>query len=484
MPRVSIKSADAILAALSAPAEPIDGGPVDAARSALATLWLIPWCCDPGIQVALFARTPGEDAFRPIFTVQGIEDAPGWLVAEFGKAVARLSPGTEVELAAANIGWVKRDSRASVDARLVAGNQRYRGRVVDGARMELTHAWPRLPAGTLHRAIALFEQVADTNDDWAESEAEAAEAIALGRQSFYFCGNKFRAATEPVGRSIAVDGRWRAFVALLFFRLRFAAGPWDVQAWRDIDEDNKRKFDAWQKQFHDALAQERERKRPKLLDVVHSSGRGDYGRTDVPVLPWVDDHMLYSCFSQRNDPRMPSDGSRTLTLAEAVDIIDRDMAAIDHPVIDNLAGEILDSFALRCYSDGRRLATLNISVRDGVFEYSFYSRMADGGWIVTTTRRETAFLKVPALTAALRSIDARGAEPSSSSAIPGAMVSIHAANLAVGPLHALHLARAGAATAARTAPSPGSLEQAAQWIDAFLETCASAAQTGSIAFEG
>lgn len=471
MARVSRKTAEAILANLPPnPPVPVDGGPIVATHSALATLWLIPWFCDPSVQAVLLTRADGLHEWQPVFVAQGIEDTPAWLIAKFAAAAGKLAPGTEFEIAAANTGWVMRDTHVRVDALLTAGNQRYRGTIEANGRIAIRSSWPALDAGSLRRALALCEQVGGSSDEWADNEREAAEAIAQGRRSFFFAGNKIRARVEPAGKSVPIAQEWRAFVALLFFRLRFAGGPWDVETWRRLDEKRKEDWEHWEGQMQAAMAKAAEKWRPTLRETLLTTERGSYGRGDVFEFAWENEHLLYVKFSVNNDPRTPfRDDEGELSLAAAVGWIDADMRALGLSPLGDLAGTILGRQLLRCYAGAGHFATLLVSAGDAAFDYSFYARVGDGRWAVTTTRRESAKLRPPTPADALADIASAGSGTAAvSSAQVSAPVSVLCANLPVQALFALHAQQQPAgARGSAAAEVPATLEAAARWIDDY-----------------
>jgi hypothetical protein len=226
---------DAPLATLSRPV---------AARP--AALWLLPWACNPEVDVAFVVapsrpvalRWPRAEGLVVVedggVTRLGLAWQSVWLrakiVAALEPVLARLPAGSTVELAAAALPDAGDDDDDDEPV-LTSGDMRFRGTVSRGV-WRLTHASPKAPADTLAAALALFTRSLGRAPFEAASAAEASAIVALAARGGQFSDDVPVAA----GRTIRVADGLRPYLAMVAFRHRFARGPWDARSAQAADE--------------------------------------------------------------------------------------------------------------------------------------------------------------------------------------------------------------------------------------------------------
>ena len=151
---------------------PVSGGPLHVAVADLSALALVPWFCDGSVQWALrissatapFTKSPIKKvnaAFNSIVdgrlcvAVAGDGIAPpSYTLNPLALAIAEFStPGVRVELAAANLGVVKRDWDVKAESATADGNQRYVGLVGTDRSWAIESSTPALTASQLELAI-------------------------------------------------------------------------------------------------------------------------------------------------------------------------------------------------------------------------------------------------------------------------------------------------------------------------------------------
>lgn len=392
MARVSTATVRAIAEVLRrARPQPIMGGPVRCSSAEASGLCLLPWWCDCQIQIALEWCHHGERT--AILAVEGVDDAPHHCLAEMQRALEVVKPGDTVEVLSANTGSVKRDSHIlNVDRKFAGGNQHYiLRRMKEG--WEITHAAPRLDGSNLRRALELIGQVRSTSPNWSWDPDEVSAALEVGRRSMIFSRHREREEVVAEGPRVTIQPEWRAHLGLLFFRLRFADGPWDVRPAWEYDEECRQAWCDGQLQLKKLAQEILDNSPPPLNESLLTTERGTYGRHDTFSIGNDAPSWLRPLLASR----YPELGDKQMSLEEAVRQVDRDMEGVGLHVLGGVAGAPLGSTVVRAYSSPQSETYGWLSVNpDGVFDYAFYSNVEDGLWVITGTHEALPGTKQPA----------------------------------------------------------------------------------------
>jgi hypothetical protein len=229
----------------------LDGGELKISIADLAGLSLVPWFCDPCVQWALRLSIPGgtlkKSALKKVngsFVTENETGAllvgvPGdgiepsmFVLLPLVEAIAQFAqPGMKLELAAANLGVVKRDWDAKAETDTTFGNQRYVG-ILDGSlHWMITQTTPGLTASALAVALGCGRLVA-CNGPWQVTDKSEAHAVLMN----WLGSPEANVNPMAVKRFIALsDGaftnsdpgmnRKLCGLGLGFFRHRLAGGP-------------------------------------------------------------------------------------------------------------------------------------------------------------------------------------------------------------------------------------------------------------------
>ena len=250
----------------STTAVPVAGGFFETSLSSISALSLIPYYCDPGVQWILLVRPPA-DAKLDAKLLRGIKGVgrdeakgelrigvPGdglqpalHLFQPLATALTALPVGSGLELCAANLGTVRRDNHVKAETALRAGNQRYVGSIMDGGQWRISHSYPAVSAEALRCAVEIGQRV-ETQGPWeAKTHAEAVRLVemALGSLAFNVSADYFRKFIRVKGKQILLGSelaRKHPGVGMVFFRLRFADGPWDAHSFQQFDEAQCKEF--------------------------------------------------------------------------------------------------------------------------------------------------------------------------------------------------------------------------------------------------
>ena len=180
------------------PLAEIDGGDFVVPISDLAGLSLVPWFCDASVQWALRIAMPGtllkksllkkvNDSFiaateegAVLIGVPGDGIEPStFTLFPLAEAVANvMQPGMSLELAAANLGIVKRDWEVRSETNTTHGNQRYVGAVDAQGRWAISRSTPALKVAELEAALSCGRMVAK-NGPWTVKDKSHAYAVVM-----------------------------------------------------------------------------------------------------------------------------------------------------------------------------------------------------------------------------------------------------------------------------------------------------------------
>ena len=181
-------------------APPLDfaGGGARIPVSDLAALFLVPWFCDVSVQWALRLTIPGAPFKKsPLKKVKGalvnIDDAGSILVGVPGdgiepstyvfqpltEAIAETAQaGMKLELAAANLGVVKRDVDAKAETHTAFGNQRYVGTLDGQCHWTIAQSNPAVTLAAFNAALECGRMVA-SNGPWTVADKSEAYAVMM-----------------------------------------------------------------------------------------------------------------------------------------------------------------------------------------------------------------------------------------------------------------------------------------------------------------
>lgn len=180
------------------PATELRGGPLSIAPSDLAGLSLVPWFCEGCVQWAVRIVSPGQP-FRkaPFKKIKGTHVAittdgallvgvPGdgidpstWALFPLAEAIAGVTaPGMMLELAAANLGVVKRDWEVKAETLTSDGNHCYTGVIDESGRWQIERTIPGLDREELEAALTCGGMVV-RKGPWNAASREEAIAIAV-----------------------------------------------------------------------------------------------------------------------------------------------------------------------------------------------------------------------------------------------------------------------------------------------------------------
>ena len=175
----------------------VSGGALCVPVSDLAGLSLVPWFCDASVQWALRISQPGtplkksllkkvNDSFISDQNGAVLIGVPGdgiepstFTLFPLAETVAKVvTPGMMLELAAANLGAVKRDWEVKAETRSEFGDQRYFGAVDDACNWSITKSTPALKRAELETALECGRRVA-RNGPWKVKDTAEAEAVLM-----------------------------------------------------------------------------------------------------------------------------------------------------------------------------------------------------------------------------------------------------------------------------------------------------------------
>jgi len=180
------------------PLSEIHGGDLVVPVTDLAGLSLIPWFCDASVQWALRIALPGKVLNKSLLKkvndsfIAAAEDGsvlvgiPGngiepstFTLFPLADAVANVvQPGMSLELAAANLGVVKRDWDARAETSTTHGNQRYVGAIDAQGRWAIGRSTPALTVAELDAALACGRMVA-MDGPWTVKDKSHASAVVM-----------------------------------------------------------------------------------------------------------------------------------------------------------------------------------------------------------------------------------------------------------------------------------------------------------------
>jgi hypothetical protein len=243
----------------------IRDGPLQVKLASIASLSLIPWFCDCSVQYALVLDTGGVKLpLGPLRELEGPALAQVGSRTELGipgggdrsaaellrQTLGLLDPpkGTQIELAAANTGYLQRERVVKAETDHIAGNQRYAGTVLKRGLWSIERSHPALSAEQLSQALQFCGAVLKPGSLKGQDASEAAAALELAQKSmvadlseYAFSKLKLDGAAIRMPRDLKPK---REAVALMLFRLRFADGPWDVKTARAADEKRRQTYQA------------------------------------------------------------------------------------------------------------------------------------------------------------------------------------------------------------------------------------------------
>src|SRR5262245_33755973 len=227
------------------------GGELKIPIADFAGLSLVPWFCDVSVQWALRLSLPGSTLKKTLLKkVNGsfitANDAGAILVGVPGdglepslyalvplvEAVAQvIQPQMKLELAAANLGVVKRDWDAKAETDTPYGNQRYVGTLDGQGNWIITQTTPGLTLAALTGALDCGRMVAH-NGPWSVTDKSEAYAVVM-----HWLGSP-EANVNPMAVKQFINLKDGAFtnsdpgmtrklcgLGLGFFRHRLAGGP-------------------------------------------------------------------------------------------------------------------------------------------------------------------------------------------------------------------------------------------------------------------
>jgi hypothetical protein len=216
----------------------------------LAGLALVPWFCDESVQWALRVSQPGKALKKTLLKKindsfisekngavligvpgDGIEPSTFTLFPLAESLAKVVIPGMTLELAAANLGIVKRDWEIKAETSSDFGDQRYVGDVIADSTWTITQSIPALTQNHLETALACGRMVAQKGPWKVKDRAEAAEILMhwmkspeaninpMAVKQFIKFKNDELVNTDP-GMERKLCG-----LGLAFFRQRLADGP-------------------------------------------------------------------------------------------------------------------------------------------------------------------------------------------------------------------------------------------------------------------
>ncbi len=164
----------------------------------IAGLSLLPWFCDVSVQWAFRLAIPGTPFKKsPLKKVIGsyttlsddgtlLIGVPGdgiepslFVLSPLVDAIAEIAePGMTLELAAANLGVVKRDWDAKAETDSIFGNQHYLGTFDGSGGWTITRSTPGLTATVLAAALDCGRMVAQ-NGPWRVHDSSEAFSVAM-----------------------------------------------------------------------------------------------------------------------------------------------------------------------------------------------------------------------------------------------------------------------------------------------------------------
>jgi len=365
---------------------PVRGGPVTAAPS---VLWLLPWSCESEVEVGFIVRP--SRAAKPrwpkgIFDLSAIEAGGEWrighpwcsvwlregVIQKLGKSFAALPPGTALELVSADV--PESDAGGAPSA---AASMRFRG-VIERGKWKITHAYPRVTRRELQAALEIFEWIPGRTALSTRSAAEAAAVVELGRQGGHF-GNEKKDQPVVSGRTIKVRSRhWRHYLAMTFFRHRFAEGPWDVRSAQAAEQASQAEFDQMLETIGAKLNQAFAA--PRDEEAVFEGRRSTFRRADIlRVRSKLDLRDLF----RRLYPA--SDTGQRVDLQQAVGIVDQAMVRQGMTSMGDMVCEAFGDIVIRGYArEAGDVYGLTYAGTTGQFIYEFNTRFTDGSALTTS----------------------------------------------------------------------------------------------------
>jgi hypothetical protein len=238
---------------------PVSGGPLDLRVSDVPAVALVPWFCEASVQWALRMSAPSGPLKKNVLAKvsntyvavvdgrliigvpgDGIEP-PTYTLKPLADAVAAAAvPGSTLELAAANLGVVKRDWEVKAETRSANGNHHYVGTIGPDGGWTIERSFPALTAAQLETAIDCGRKFV-TLGPWDVKDKPEAEAILKQwlssaqaninpmavKQLWTLKGLRFEDAGTDEQRRRMGGGLDRKLygLALGYFRHRLAGGP-------------------------------------------------------------------------------------------------------------------------------------------------------------------------------------------------------------------------------------------------------------------
>jgi hypothetical protein len=365
---------------------PLQGGAVTATASAL---WLLPWACQNDVEVGFIARP--SRAVKPrwpkgLFDLSAIESRGEWrvghpwcsvwlregVIQKLEKVFAALPSGSALELVSASVPGSGDEATPST-----SGAMRFRG-VIERGQWKITHAYPKVSRKDLEAALGIFEWIEGRAALTTKSAAEARAVVELGREGRHFGAEK---KDQPVvsGRTIKVKSRhWRHYLAMTFFRHRFAEGPWDVRSGQAAEQADHAEFDqvleALDERLHQAFAA------PRGQEAVFEGQRATFRRADIlQVRSKVDLHDLFRRLYPARDTGEPVD------LQQAVRIVDQAMVSRGLTSMGDMVCEAFGDIVIRGYArEAGDVYGLAYAGTLGQFMYEFNTQFGDGSAITTS----------------------------------------------------------------------------------------------------
>jgi hypothetical protein len=235
----------------------VEGGGAREPVTDLASVALVPWYCDPSVQWAV-RLTPAGAGFKqsPLKRIKGCHIAvssagalvigiPGdgiepstYALLPLAAALAQVvEPGMRLELAAANLGTVKRDWDVKAETSTRHGDQRYSGSIDHERTWHIDQTTPSLTPATLEAALTCGRMVT-RNGPWQASDRAEAYAVVLT----WLGSRQANVNPKAVARFITLQNdaflnsdpgmtRKLCGLGLAFFRHRLAGGPFQ---WADV----------------------------------------------------------------------------------------------------------------------------------------------------------------------------------------------------------------------------------------------------------
>ncbi len=221
------------------PAVQLREGALCVPPSDLAGLSLLPWFCEGCVQWAVRVAIPGQP-FRKlpfakikhthaVLTPDGaaLIGIPGdgcdpsiWALFPLAEAIAGIAvPGMTLELAAANLGTVKRDWEVKAETKTTDGDQHYVGVIDDEGQWKIERTLPALERTELEKALNCGRMVAQKGP-W--NAADNDEAVAIAVEWF-----------------ISREANINPLAARYFFKFESGSGPGGAFVCSDPKMDNK-----------------------------------------------------------------------------------------------------------------------------------------------------------------------------------------------------------------------------------------------------